>query len=219
MNYIPAQEIKDFFTQLNSSGIDYVLIKNIADELPNQLQDGKDIDILVKENQIKEFEKFMRSHNYKKRIHPYGKKVGWNFVYKLPESQFWKLNNNQFTLYIDVCFKLCCKSLMPKVWIPLDNYINENIWINKIFDEENNWWIMDNESQIVYLITRSVFDKKEFNSKYITEIEQRKNLLKNESVKLKLSKIFFKYTDSLIAQIENNNYDQIVNNYLTFKEY
>ena len=219
MNYIPAETIKDFFNQLNSSDIEYVLIKNISDELPNELKDGKDIDILVNENQIDDFAKFMNSHNYKKQVHPYGKKAGWNFAYKLPEHQFWQFNSKDFTLYIDTAFKLCCKSLTPNVWIPLDNCINECIWKNKVFDKTNNWWIMDDETILIYMFCRSIFDKKEFKSGYIAEIEKRKALLNNETIKNKLSKVFFKYTDFLISQVKKGDYENIINNYLTFKNY
>lgn len=219
MSFIPRQIIQNLFEQLNSSDIEYVLIKNISDELPEKLKDGKDIDILVHESNIKKFEKFMKTHNFKKRVHPYGRRKEWSFAYKLPEHQFWQFNDNNFTLYIDVSFKLCCRSLTPKVWIPLDNCINEDIWKNKIFDKKNKWWILNEENLLVYLICRSVFDKKEFRLDYITEIEKRKSLLKQKSVRLKISKVFFKYTDSLILQIEDSNYENIISNYLSFKNY
>ncbi len=219
MDFIPAQTINDFFSQLNDSNIEYVLIKNISDEIPNNLKNGKDIDILVNENYIKEFHKFMIAHNFKKKTHPYGKKNGYVFAYKLKEYQFWKFNNRNFKFFVDVSFKLSCRSITPNVWIPLDNIINEDIWKNKIFDKKNNLWIMDDETILIYLFCRAIFDKKEFKNGYITEIEKRKSLLKKESVKYKLSKIFFSYTDNLISQVENNSYETIINNYVTFKDY
>ena len=47
--YIPKEQINSFFQDINSFGISYVLIKNMDDELPAHLENGKDIDILVKE--------------------------------------------------------------------------------------------------------------------------------------------------------------------------
>lgn len=219
MTYIPAEFVQDFFSKLNNSNIEYVLIKNISDELPDKLEDGKDIDILVNEKYIKDFKKFMNSNNFKEKTHPYGKKNGWVFGYKLPKHQFWKLKNKDFKFFIDVCFKLCCKSLTPNIWIPLDNCINEDIWKNKVFDDKNNWWIMDDETTLVYMFCRAVFDKKEFKKGYISEIEKRKILLDSESVKHKLSKVFFKYTDLLISQAKSCDYDEIVKNYIAFRDY
>ena len=88
-----------------------------------------------------------------------------------------------------------------------------------IFDKENNWWIMDDETILIYMFCRSIFDKNDFKPSYITEIEKRKVLLRNKNVKNKLSKVFFKYTDFLISQVENSNYENIIENYITFKNY
>lgn len=219
MKYIPQEVIGDFFEKITESKIPYVLIKNVSNELPDQLMDGKDIDILVHEEHIEDFEQFMIQNNFEKQIHPLGRKNGWNFAYKLPEYQFWKLKNEQFTLYIDASFKLSCKSLTPNIWIPLDHCINEDIWINKIFDEKNHWWIMDDGTILIYLIVRSIFDKREFKQGYVDGIEERKELLKEKGVQYKLSKIFFHYTGPLIEQISKSQYDSIIENYLTFTEY
>lgn len=219
MKYIPQEVIGDFFEKITESKIPYVLIKNVSNELPDQLMDGKDIDILVHEEHIEDFEQFMIQNNFEKQIHPLGRKNGWNFAYKLPEYQFWKLKNEQFTLYIDASFKLSCKSLTPNMWIPLDHCINEDIWIKKIFDEKNHWWIMDDGTILIYLIVRSIFDKREFKQGYVDGIEERKELLKEKGVQYKLSKIFFHYTGPLIEQISKSQYDSIIENYLTFTEY
>ncbi len=219
MEFIPAQIINDFFENLNKSNIDYVLLRNMSDELPNSLENGKDIDILVKENQIANFQHFMKTHNFRKSTYPYGKARGWCMTYKLPEPQTWLLKNTKYIFKIDATFKMKCRSITPKVLIPLDNCINEDVWKNKLFDEKKNWWILDDETTLIHILSRAIFDKKEFKPDYISEIEKRKALLKNDSVRYKLSKVFFKYTDLLISQVENGSYENIVNNYLTFKEY
>lgn len=42
MKYIPADVIHNFFEELTNSKILYVLIKNVSNELPDHLIDGKD---------------------------------------------------------------------------------------------------------------------------------------------------------------------------------
>lgn len=219
MNTIPASVIKDFFRKLTETDINYALIKNVSNELPHHLQDKKDIDILVHASNMRMFEEFMSTNNFEKITHPLGRKNGWNFAYKLPEYQFWRLKEDQFTLYIDASFKLSCKSLTPRTWIPLDNCINEDIWLNKVYDSENCWWIMDDETILIYLLVRSVFDKREFRPGYIDGIEKRKSLLMKQSVQNKLRKVFFKYTDLLTDQIMMGEYDNIIYNYLKFSDY
>ena len=48
MKYIDPESIKSTFSILNESGIDYILIRNINNEIPEKLVEGKDIDILAK---------------------------------------------------------------------------------------------------------------------------------------------------------------------------
>ena len=219
MKYIEKNLILSFFEELTNSNIEYVLIKNIDNELPEKLQDGKDIDILVKQEDKEKFEKFMIQQGFIKRIPPLGRKNGWNFAYQLPEYQFWQKEKVDCIFYIDASFKLSCKSLTPKTWIPLDDKINIEIWKNKVFDKKNNWWIMDNQTILIYMIVRSIFDKQEFKAGYIIEIEKRKSLLEEENTRFKLSKIFFKYTDRLIYLIKKGQYEDIIIDYFTFVDY
>ena len=219
MKEIPSEVILDFFEKLSSADILYVIIKNISDELPRHLKDRKDIDILVHESYVRQFEEFMAANNFNKCTPPLGRENGWNFAYQLPEYQFWKLNEDKYTLYIDASFKLSCKSLTPKTWIPLDKCINDDIWEKRIFDSKNHWWIMDDETILIYLLVRSIFDKREFKEGYIKGIESRKAFLKNAGVQQKLSKIFFKGTNLLIEQVTAGHYDNIISNYLSFTDY
>jgi len=45
--YVPPIEISAFFEMLNQNGFNYLIIKNISNELPCSLDNGKYIDILV----------------------------------------------------------------------------------------------------------------------------------------------------------------------------
>lgn len=217
--YIDEKEINLFFQMLNDADIQYTLIKNVGNELPSALEDGKDIDILVNENDKSRFESLMVTGGYERVIHPLGADNGWNFGYQLPACQFWKKDTTNYNLFIDVNFKLCCKSLMPKIWIPLDMSINDCIWKNRKFDTKNNWWIMDDDNVFVYLIVRSIFDKRNFKKVYIDEIESQISLLEKAEVKDKLSKVFFKYTPYLVQMIKDSRYDEIIDDYISFAEY
>lgn len=217
--FINKQHVIDFFDMLNCSSIEYVLIKNVGDELPEYLEDGKDIDILVKHDQSDEFQQLMLNNNFCKLDPPLGRKNGWNFGYQLPEYQFWKKNEIESTLYIDACFKLSCKSLTPKTWIPLDQIINQEIWENRVYDEKNGWWIMDDRTIFIYLIIRSIFDKNEFKEVYVKDIEKMSYLLDDQDVVSKLKYVFFKYTTCLIKMLKEKRYDEIINDYLCFVEY
>lgn len=219
MTTIPAEVILDFFKKLSAADLRYVIIKNISDELPCYLKDGKDIDILVHESDIRQFEEFMQANNFDAHTPPLGRENGWNFAYQLPEYQFWKYKEDRYTFYIDASFKLSCKSLTPRTWIPLDRCINDDIWEKRVYDSLNHWWIMDDETILIYLLVRSIFDKREFREGYMEGIEARKSLLNHADVRHKLSKIFFNYSDLLIEQIMSGNYSNVIRNYFTFTDY
>ena len=69
--YQKRKNVKDFFELLNSSGVRYVLIKNIHNELPGHLAIGKDIDILVEERDKLKF-RFLMKSIARQYIHPCG---------------------------------------------------------------------------------------------------------------------------------------------------
>lgn len=217
--YIPNELISDFFRDINQFGIQYVLIKNIGGELPDHLINGKDIDILVLEKDKNIFEKKMQKSGYSMVTHPLGVANGWSFAYNLPEYQFWKKKDTEFELYIDASFKLCCKSFMPKVWIPLDKKINKDIWKNRLWDEKNEWWILDEKTELIYLLVRCIFDKHVFSEVYISEIERRKELLSESEVIEKLRLIFFRFTETLVDLVKKGQYESIIEQYITFCDY
>lgn len=217
--YIKPQYINDFFGMLNEAGVRYVLIKNISDELPYALENGKDIDILVHIKDRGPFERVMRENGYIQLTPPYGTANGWRFGYLLEESEFWRRNGIEDELYIDVNFKLCCHSFMEKVWIPLDQTINRDVWEKRVFNEDKQWWQMDDGTTLIYLIVRSVFDKQEFRPGYVEGIEQRVALLDDPDVAAKLSKVFFKFAPTLIGMLKSGQYDAILGEYITFSSY
>ena len=215
--FYKAEDIRALFNLLNSNGINYILTKNIADELPDNLKLGKDIDLIV---HIKDYEKFqvlLFNSGYKRIVHPHGKERGWIFMYGAHENLF--MTNPQTNLIVDAYAELCTKSIAMNAWLPLDKIIQKSIWVNKVWDAANQWWIMDDENMAIYLLTSSVFEKNGFSKDYIREIEKRKGLLTSQTARQKLEKIFFKFTDTLIKKVNNMRYGEILLLYLTFTDY
>ena len=216
---IPEKEIRSFFALLNENKIQYLLIKNIGEELPKNLKDGKDIDILVHPDDRIKFAKLMSENGFLYRIHPFGVEQGWKFAYGLEKHQFWEKKYCDCLFYIDVSFRLCVKSLTPKTWVPLDEKLNSSIWENQAWNEELKCPCLDEKTLFIYLFARSVFDKRNFSEKYIAEIEKRKNLLDEAEIQDLLSCIFYNFTDSLIQLAKDGRYGEIVQKFLTFKGY
>jgi hypothetical protein len=217
MKNINPNEIRKFFSLMNDNDINYILIKNVADELPYSLKDGKDIDILVHPDSKSKFEEVMIKGNFDICTPPLGVENGWTFGYSLPSYQFWMKRDSSFTLYIDASFVLSCKSLIPKTWVPLNEPINNSVWKEKVFDDKNNWWIMDDKNMLLYLLVRCIFDKKNFSDTYIKEIELRKRYMSDIEDKLKIT--FYKYSSRLSKMIAEQKYENIIQDYITFDKY
>lgn len=71
-DYLSGAQIKEYFHELNTSGIRYVLIKNIGGELPDRLVNGKDIDLVVRQEDRDDFESFQKKKNFISVLHPLG---------------------------------------------------------------------------------------------------------------------------------------------------
>lgn len=212
-----AEDVHALFKLLNDAGINYILTKNIASELPAKLKVGKDIDLIVHPNDYERFKALLLDAGYQKMIHPHGKESGWNFMYGMHENM--KCRQPVSNLVVDVYAELCTKSLVRTAWLPLDKVIQQSIWDNKVWDAANQWWIMDDENMVIYLLTRSVFEKNGFSDAYIREIEKRMRLLTNPTTRQKLEKIFFKFTDTLLEKVSARRYKEIFVSYFTFTDY
>lgn len=197
--FYKAEDVYSLFKFLNDYEINYILTKNIAEELPDKLNIGKDIDLIVHPKDYEKFQILLQRVGYKRIVHPYGKERGWDFMYGAHENLF--MTNPVTGLIVDAYAELCTKSIAINAWLPLDKVIQKSIWEDKVWDVANRCWIMDDETMVVYLLTRSVFEKNEFSTVYIREIEKRKHLLVRPTARQKLEKIFFKFTDTLLEKV------------------
>lgn len=211
---VNKEYITEFFDILNKCNIQYVLIKNDDDRIPESVEDGDDVDILIHPTDYNKFADLMNKEGYIK-VHNEFKK--YYFIYGLKPDLYLKKNEAYFHAYD----RLACTSFtnMGMAKIPLDDYIQNYIWKTRVWDNYNRWWIMDNRIILLYLLVRSVFDKKFFKSKYIREIEKRIQLLDDKDFVYMCEKVFFKFTDRLIEMVKSKQYDNIIIEYKTFTDY
>ncbi len=213
---IDSQEIVDIFTLLNENKLDYILLRNINKELPNGLGVGKDIDILIRWEDRKKFYSFFELYSFQKIPHPHQNDI---FLYGVNKFEFLK---NKANVLFDLNFQLAVRSLDAGQWIPLDQNIQESAWKNKRHKQQSDnfgYWTLSYEDEFIALVVRSIFDKKEFQSGYIKRINELYSLINKNNVIEKLNMVFFKYTPYLMKSLEQNDYENIIKNYLEFKEY
>lgn len=214
-NLVASDQIIDIFDKLNESKIDYVLIRNICEELPNNLIVGKDIDILVRYEQLNDIKTFFSMNGFNEVPHPHRGNI---FLYGVKKFKFFK---NESNALFDLNFNLVCRSLDAGQWIPLDQIVQESAWKNKRYVAKDGfkYWTLSYEDEFITLIVRSIFDKKEFYDGYKERILKLLELINENDVRAKMNLIFFKYTDMLLEQIKNEEFSNIIENYISFKEY
>ena len=88
MNKFDTQEIVSFFNILNENDINYILLRNIENELPSNLSKKKDIDIIVKIEDKYKLENAFLANKWEKIRHPYSKVP---YLYSMNPCDFYNL--------------------------------------------------------------------------------------------------------------------------------
>jgi len=207
------EKIVEVFELLDESNVQYVMLRGISNLLPDQLNKGKDIDILVHKDDKLKVHKILRKLFF--IIDP--RLSEYTYLYGVTEFRYYR--NFLHDIAIDICFELTCRSLNGGEIVPLDKAIQSNIFDNIIFDREFHWKReLSIENQMIYEISYAILNKDgselALKNAYKTNDE---NILK--SVEDKLEMVFFKFTPILMSLLKGSKYKDIYNSYLTFKEY
>jgi hypothetical protein len=215
MSCVNPKSIIDIFNNLNAAGLRYILIRNINSELPNNLRIGKDIDLLVPYNERSKFINFLIEKGFKNIRHPHFNDI---FLYSANKFEFFVNKDN---VLLDLNYQLACRSLNAGEWIPLDQKIQDSAWKNKKINkiDKFTYYSLGMEDEFVALVTRSIFDKKEFQKGYIKRIDGLINVIDVNDVTAKFQLIFFKFTSVLLSMLKKRQYETILDGYISFSEY
>lgn len=215
MSCVNPKAIIDFFDNINMSSLNYILIRNINNELPSGLAIGKDIDLLVHYNERTKFINFLIENGFKNIRHPL-----FNDIFLYGVNKF-ELFVNKDNVLLDLNYQLACRSLNANEWIPLDSKIQDNAWRNKIIYKSSqiSYYSLNAEDEFIVLVTRSIFDKREFQKGYIERIDELINFIDLDDVIDKLQLIFFKFVPVLISMLKKRQYNTILDRYISFSEY
>ena len=123
MNFIQASELKKIFKLLNEAEVNYILMRNLGNEIPSNLIIGKDIDILINRSEKNKIIKFLNSNEYKIINHPLKNAT---FLYGVDKFEF-LFNKNNKILFEDLNFQISVKSLDFGQIIPLDQSIQNRL--------------------------------------------------------------------------------------------
>ena len=215
MSNVNQSDVLNVFRCLNSSGVDWLLLRNTGDELPNNLAEGKDIDILVRPDDRDRMITHLVSNSFYTIRHPYDEDIK---LYGIHDFDMLKTDAN---LLLDINYEIACRSTDGGQWIPLDKEIQESVWCNRIVKSMAGEDISmpSDEDLFVTTLARCVFVKRSFTQwhrKKLSELFERVGL---SGAAQKLPLVFFAYSQRLLNLIQGERYDEIVEDYLSFADY
>jgi hypothetical protein len=201
--------MKNFFEYLNQSGIRYVVLQGDAKTL-YQTDDA----IQVHPQDRESFHGFMQDWGCQALAHEEGKEAGYGFFYVMNPLECWKLPQG---MRLTVFYQLGCHGLLEKSYIPLDKQINQAVWEGRFL--RDGVYYMGQQEQLIYYLVQGVFHYRGFPVDLQKNIQMLEPLLREKDFLEKCSKVFFGFTHKLCQMIQQRQYDDIVNAYLTFSEY
>jgi len=215
MRFHPPELIDKCLSLLNSSGIEWILLRNTNDELPGCLEVKKDIDILVRPDNKAEMHAFLLANQFSEIQHPFINDVR---LYGVDAFRKYKNSNG---LLVDINFQAVVRSLDRGQWIPLDQSIQDELWMNKrsVLIGEAHVSMPSVEDLFVLTLSRCIFDKKDFTVWHRDLLHQKLGQCDIELLKKKLDLVFFKFAPQLIELVRNSEFDELISNYLSFSYY
>lgn len=142
----------------------------------------------------------------------------YTFIYRLVPDAFWENENG---IRIHSACQMSCISLsnLSKFKLPLDNSIQKSIWDNAKWNCEKKIWQLNSDDYMIFLLTRSIFDKKSFDNRDIQMICELNINWEDEAFLEKMESVFFKFTPNLIRLIKTRHFEMIIHDHRTFCDY
>ena len=100
---IDGNIILSFFQMLNDNGVEYVLLRNIGNELPFSLSQKKDIDILIKKESKDDFHRLMKKTGWHSVPHPWDFGNNFVFLYAMDKLEFYENKEIHLDIFSQRC--------------------------------------------------------------------------------------------------------------------
>lgn len=201
------------FTQLTNLKIDYIVLRNHK-SIPNSITLSNDLDIICKREQRKELIKLLKYFGFKFR--PDGRFRNIYLYGTYPHDHF---RSNKIDLHIDIVYNLSYRSTNKGEWVPAHAEIQQSIWKNITYSDTIWKCEPSKEDELVHIIAHSILDKRVITPAYSNRITE---LLKNVDIVKVLSlleHLFFAFTPHLIQLLQNKEFENVFNKYISFGDY
>ena len=172
------------------------------------------LSVLINNNDYQAFSKLCKEDGFQKKQHPLGRLFDYVFLYQMRPFELYMY---QGALLVDCMFQLPCASLTPKTWIPLDRAIQKYVWENELIVDEKLW--LDNVSLFIFQTAWSVFYCKGFSKESREKLCRCLREAAEEKLHELLKLVFFSYSARLLELSRAEQFDEIIKEYYTYREY
>lgn len=171
------------------------------------------ITILIKPDDRGKFKKLFKKEGAKAIEHPYGKRHGFVFLYKMHAFEMYSKDG----LYYEIMYELPCKSSTPKMWMPLDKCVQKSLWENE--NRVNGFSYVTDEDIWIFRMMRCLVMQKSFTDADVEFFTSHASVLESSTLKDKLKLVVFAFSDTLTELVRNGQYDRLVEAYYSYNEY
>ncbi len=213
---IKSNSIYDLLKSFNEQGIRYVVLRNVQGEFPKNIDKSKDVDLLIHPDDSKKADIIFLKSGFIKIKHPLEQRKLTQYLYGLKRFKFY----TDGFINIDICYSLWCHSINNKELIPIHKDINTNAFSKRVSLQEDNikWYQLRDEEELTHLLTRIIFDEKEY-SKYDEYIYEHFANIDITEFKNNLLLVFYKFSDVIIEFIKERKLSELRQAYFRFKDY
>ncbi len=184
--------------------IDYRIVINTDDKCILILS-GKDIPLFCER---------LVQKGYSESVHRFSSRKGFGFLYGMSEPLLYEKQGEK-SIEIYMCLASCC--LEAKRMLPFERSIQKKVWESK--KENGGLFYISEELSLLYVLSECMFEKRRFDSKAVSLIESKKEIIKNEEFMEMCRKVFFGYTGILLKKIDEGSYESVFESYLKFADY
>lgn len=206
--------IQDIFDYFNKCNLKYILLREFETHVNTGLPIG-DIDLLFHVSEINNLKMHMNTLGFREVQHVWD--FGNNFIFLYNLTPFRMFTNGEINL--DISFELNCRSVNMGEWMPIDQSINEEAWEKRVFNSQTARYELSDKIKVVHFVTRCVFDKHFFPTKYRESLEILLDQVEFSEISKSLDFVFYKFTDRLLEMLKNRDYENIYSEYIKFHDY
>lgn len=210
-----AHHVMEVITAFDSNNVRYAICRDLENALPKDYLGEADIDLVIHPEDWSDAQGILKSRNWFEVLHPFDNMSDFVFLYGLKRFRFFVRANAK----LDLCFQLACRSTNAGEWIPLDQEIQDSVWLNRKWDDQRQCYMLSPIDECVHLLARAYFDKKGVTELYRLRIQELFSGVEESELEHRLGLVFFRAAGEIISCLRSGKISEIVTRVTAFHEY